>query len=83
MDTNTEREIQNNLQEVSQDHSTLIIAHRLSTIRRANRIVVLSDGRVQEVGNHQELILRKGVYWKLYNLQFSEKSVVRSYEVEG
>ena len=50
--------------------TTIVIAHRLSTVRRADRIIALADGRIKESGTHEELVLRRGLYWKLYNLQF-------------
>jgi ATP-binding cassette subfamily B protein/subfamily B ATP-binding cassette protein MsbA len=52
--------------------TTLIIAHRLSTIRKANRIVVLEEGKVMETGSHQDLIATNGIYTQLYYLQFSK-----------
>jgi ABC-type multidrug transport system fused ATPase/permease subunit len=50
--------------------TTIVIAHRLSTIRRADKIVVMAEGRVCEIGTHDDLITRQGVYWKLHGLQF-------------
>ena len=52
--------------------TTIVIAHRLSTVRRADRIIVLADGRIRESGTHEELVLRRGLYWRLYNLQFQD-----------
>ncbi|MNC92135.1 putative ABC transporter ATP-binding protein [compost metagenome] len=51
--------------------TTIVIAHRLSTVRRAGKIVVLHAGQIVEAGRHDELLSRRGVYWKLHNLQFS------------
>jgi len=51
-----------------------VIAHRLSTVRRADRIIVLADGRIKESGTHEDLVVRRGLYWKLYNLQFQDVS---------
>jgi ABC-type multidrug transport system fused ATPase/permease subunit len=54
------------------NRTTIVIAHRLSTVRRADQIVVIEDGRVQEVGRHDELIRRSSsLYRRLYQLQFS------------
>jgi ABC-type multidrug transport system fused ATPase/permease subunit len=52
--------------------TTIVIAHRLSTVRRADRIIVLSGGRIKESGTHEELVLRRGLYWRLHNLQFQD-----------
>jgi len=50
--------------------TTFVIAHRLSTIRRADKIVVLEDGTIRELGTHQELLTRGGIYQRLYEMQF-------------
>ena len=56
------------------NHTTLVIAHRLSTIENANRILVLTQGRVVETGTHAELLARNGTYARLYRLQFSDSA---------
>jgi ATP-binding cassette subfamily B protein len=71
LDTNTERTIQQSLQQISKDITTLVIAHRLSTIINADQIIVLEFGSIVEIGTHQELLLKNGVYHKLWNEQFS------------
>jgi ATP-binding cassette subfamily B protein len=70
VDTETERLIQLGMKRVLANRSSIVIAHRLSTIRDADRILVLSGGRVAEQGTHQELIARNGLYAGLYRLQY-------------
>jgi subfamily B ATP-binding cassette protein MsbA len=60
-----------------QSRTTLVIAHRLSTVRKADRIVVISDGVVVEEGTHEELLEREGEYKKLYLLQFMDSDLER------
>ena len=69
VDTETEREIQTALENLIRGRTTLAIAHRLSTLRRADRLVVLQGGRIVEIGNHQELLERAGVYARLHQAQ--------------
>lgn len=68
LDTRTEKQIQAALDKLSQNRTTLIIAHRLSTIINADRIVVLHDGAIAEIGKHEELLAKNGIYKKLYEL---------------
>ena len=72
LDTESERLVQQALNNLMQGRTTLVIAHRLSTIRSAHKIVVLDKGRIAEMGTHEELLARRGVYRKLYDLQFAE-----------
>ncbi len=69
LDTESESLIQNSLNELMKGRTTFVIAHRLSTIRRANQILVVENGRIQEQGNHDELIAKKGRYFELYTYQ--------------
>ncbi len=69
VDTETEREIQQNLARITAGRTALVIAHRLSTIRQADRILVLDRGRIAEEGRHDELVARGGLYADLWNVQ--------------
>ena len=71
VDTRTELKIQTAMMNLMKGRTSLVIAHRLSTIRDADKIVVLSDGRIVETGSHDELIEKRGEYFKLYEKQFA------------
>jgi ABC-type multidrug transport system fused ATPase/permease subunit len=75
VDPFTETQIQEGLEAVMQDRTSIIIAHRLSTVRHADRIVVLKKGRIIEEGNHQELLAHNGHYAELYNTYFRHQSL--------
>ena len=72
IDTETEILIQDAMEKLTEDRTTLIVAHRLSTIQHADKIIVLHKGEIREIGNHQELLSNKGIYYKLYQLQYKE-----------
>ena len=69
LDTEIEKQIQDSLQMLTSDRTTIAIAHRLSTLRNATRIVVLDQKGVAEVGSHEELLKQKGIYYDLVMAQ--------------
>ena len=71
VDTETELLIQDALQRLMQNRSSIIIAHRLSTIQNSDRIIVLHKGEIRESGTHQQLLSNEGIYYKLYQLQYA------------
>jgi subfamily B ATP-binding cassette protein MsbA len=71
LDTESEREVQNALENLMKDRTTLVIAHRLSTIKNADRIIVIKDGVIVEQGTHDSLIAQKGEYEMLYTMQYT------------
>ena len=73
VDTETEAIIQEAIGTALKGRTSFIIAHRLSTVRNADRILVIDGGRIIEDGTHQELLRKKGVYWRLYTNQFQEE----------
>jgi ATP-binding cassette, subfamily B, multidrug efflux pump len=73
IDTDTEILIRDALEKLLAGRTSIIIAHRLSTIQTADRIIVLHRGRIREMGTHQELLKLKGIYWKLYQLQYKDQ----------
>jgi subfamily B ATP-binding cassette protein MsbA len=74
LDTVSERLVQQAIEELCNDRTTLVIAHRLSTIRNADKIVVMEKGRIVEVGSHSELIEKGSAYASLYDAQFSQEN---------
>ena len=74
LDNTTEILIQQALDELCKGRTTLVVAHRLSTIKNADEIAVVDDGRIKELGTHEELMEKKGIYYDLYQLQFRANS---------
>ena len=72
LDNESEYLVNQSLEKLAQGRTTLTIAHRLSTIQGADRILVLSGSRIVEEGSHEELMRRKGMYYDLYTMSFSE-----------
>ena len=75
VDTLTESLIQQAMDEVMEGRTSFVIAHRLSTIKRADRIIVLKDGQIDEIGSHAELIRQRGHYYDLYTKQFARQKL--------
>ena len=72
IDTETEQLIQQAIERVMRDRTSIVVAHRLSTVQNADRIIVLHHGEIREQGTHQELLAQRGLYWKLYKLQYAD-----------
>lgn len=77
VDTETELKVREALDNMVAGRTSIIIAHRLSTIQRAHRIFVMHKGQLRETGTHQELLARRGIYWKLYQLQYKDQEIRR------
>jgi len=75
VDTETEFRVREALGRMVEGRTSIVIAHRLSTIQRADRILVMHKGRLRESGTHQELLALRGIYWKLYQLQYKDQEV--------
>jgi ATP-binding cassette subfamily B protein len=73
VDTETEFRVREALARLVEGRTSVVIAHRLSTIQRASRILVMHKGRLRESGTHQELLTLRGIYWKLYQLQYKDQ----------
>jgi ATP-binding cassette subfamily B protein len=73
IDTETELLIRDALAKLMASRTSIIVAHRLSTIQNADRIIVLHRGRIREMGSHQQLLRLRGIYWKLYQLQYKDQ----------
>lgn len=83
VDTDTERQIQVAIARLMRRRTSIVIAHRLSTIQSCDRIIVMHKGRVRETGTHQELLGQRGLYFKLYQLQYKDQEAVGQVLGEG
>jgi ATP-binding cassette subfamily B multidrug efflux pump len=81
VDTDTELKVREALTRLVTNRTSIVIAHRLSTIQRADRIIVMHKAQLREAGTHQELLLQKGIYWKLYLLQYQDQANERRQEL--
>ena len=75
VDTDTEFKVRDALGRMVEGRTSLIIAHRLSTVQRADKIIVMHKGQVREMGTHQELLAQRGIYFKLYQLQYKDQEL--------
>jgi ATP-binding cassette subfamily B protein len=73
VDTDTELRIRGALERMVEGRTSVLIAHRLSTVQRAETILVMHKGQLREMGSHQELLVQRGLYWKLYQLQYKDQ----------
>jgi ATP-binding cassette subfamily B multidrug efflux pump len=83
VDTETEFRIRDALERLVEGRTSIVIAHRLSTIQRADRILVMHKGKLRELGTHQELLAMRGIYWKLYQLQYKDQEFAQPEPVSG
>jgi ATP-binding cassette subfamily B multidrug efflux pump len=75
VDTETEFRVRDALSRMVEGRTSVVIAHRLSTIQRADKIIVMHKGQVREMGTHQELLTQRGIYYKLYQLQYKDQEI--------
>lgn len=78
VDTETEQLIQEAIEKLLKGRTSIVIAHRLSTVQNADKIVVMHKGEIREIGTHQELLAKKGIYHKLYQLQYKDQEISQS-----
>ena len=75
VDTDTEMRVRSALERMVRGRTSVIVAHRLSTVQQADRILVMHKGVLREFGSHQELLAQRGIYWKLYQLQYKDQEI--------
>jgi ABC-type multidrug transport system fused ATPase/permease subunit len=78
VDTETEQLIQNAIEKLLVGRTSIVIAHRLSTIQNADKIIVMHKGEIREIGTHQELLSKRGIYYKLYQLQYKDQEIIKT-----
>jgi len=83
VDTDTELRIRGALERMVEGRTSVLIAHRLSTVQRAETILVMHKGQLREMGTHQELLTQRGLYWKLYQLQYKDQEFGSSAQAPG
>jgi ATP-binding cassette subfamily B protein len=76
VDTETELRVREALTRMVEGRTSIIIAHRLSTVQRADKIIVMHKSQLREMGSHQELLAKRGIYWTLYQLQYKDQEIV-------
>jgi ATP-binding cassette subfamily B protein len=81
VDTETELKVRDALGKMVEGRTSIVIAHRLSTIQRADKIVVMHKAQLREMGTHQQLLAQRGIYYKLYQLQYKDQEVGAATEV--
>jgi ATP-binding cassette subfamily B protein len=77
VDTETELKIREAIDRLMKGRTSIVIAHRLSTVQKCDRILVMHKGRIRETGNHQELLAARGIYYKLYQLQYKDQEITQ------
>ncbi len=78
VDTETEILIQKAIEKLLIGRTAIVIAHRLSTIQSADKIIVMHKGEIRETGNHQELLAKRGIYYRLYQLQYKDQEITKA-----
>ncbi len=78
VDTETELKIRDAITRLMKGRTSIIIAHRLSTIQNSDKIIVMHKGQVREMGSHQELLARRGIYYKLFQLQYKDQILAQT-----
>jgi ATP-binding cassette subfamily B protein len=80
VDTETEFRVRDALSRMVAGRTSLVIAHRLSTVQNADKIIVMHKGKVREMGTHQQLLAQRGIYYKLYQLQYKDQEIPAALE---